>query len=115
MRTALLLLLLASCGPTSVEDLRAEGESEVTKLTQLLRDVETKEDLQRKLPKIKKRYNNIAELVLQVKAIPDIPLDPEPSAAGDELFGELARLYEMPGCRELIESAQGDAIHELTR
>jgi nitric oxide reductase activation protein len=99
-----------------MEDLRAEGDSEVTKLTEILREVETKEDLQAKLPKIKKEYHRIAQLVLEVRQIQEkSPEFLEPSQAGDELFAELARLYEMPGCRELIELAQNDAIQKLTQ
>ena len=110
------VILLTSCGPMSMEDLRAQADAEVSKLTEVLREVDTKDDLQNNLPKIKKGFNKIAELVLQVRAIPDkSPEFLEPSQVGDELFAELARLYEMPGGRDLIETAQNDAIHRLTQ
>jgi len=109
------VILLTSCGPMSMEDLRAQADAEVSKLTEILREVDTKDDLQNILPKIKKGFNKIAELVLQVRAIPDKSPDfLEPSQAGDELFAELARLYEMPGGRDLIETAQNEAIHRLS-
>ncbi len=115
-RLSLLLLLLTSCGPMTMKDVRAEADAEVSKLTKVLREVDSKDDLITRLPKIKKGFNQIAELVLEVRSIQEkSPEFLEPSAAGDELFAELARLYEMPGGRALIETAQNDAIHRLTQ
>ena len=109
-----LLLLLASCGPSSISDLRVVGDAETLKFANLLHKIDTKDDLQRNLPKVRKSYLRIAELIVQVKEFHDA-IDTEPSAASDRLFAELARLYEMPGCRELMESAQGDALALLKR
>jgi hypothetical protein len=108
------LFLMAACGPMSLDDLRAEGDCELTKMTEILKEVDTKEALIAKLPKIKKGFNRIAELVISVRSIQEKTADDmHPSAAADELFTELARLYEMPGCRDLIEVAQNDAIQTL--
>jgi|SRR3990167_3665422 len=109
----LFLAFLASCSPSSWEDLRAEGEAETKKLAHLLQGINTKDELQKELPKVKKRLNRMADLVIQVRALKE--LSPmlgfsEPSEASDELFAQLARLYEMPGCRELIERAQDEPI-----
>ena len=41
--------------------------------------------------------------------------EPEPSPESEQLFIELARLYEMAGGKELIESAQTDAVLRLKR
>ena len=72
---------------------------------------ESKEDLQKALPQLKERFNQIAELLIEVRKMPKEEL--EPSLASEQLFAELARLYEMPGGREQIESAQKDAIQNL--
>ena len=106
------LLLLTACGPMTQDDLSSEASTQCTKLTQILREIDNKDDLIKNLPKIKKRYDKIADLVIQVREIPD-KTEKEPSGASDDLFVELARLYEIPGCRELIESVQMDAIHRL--
>jgi hypothetical protein len=99
-----------------MEDLRAEGEFETSKLVRILRVVETKEDLQKSLPKIKKRLNRIATLAVSVRSVADKSGGSlEPSTSGDELFVELARLYELPGCRDLLESAQSESISLLNR
>ena len=65
---------------------------ELTKMTDILRDVDSKDELIGKLPKIKKGFNRIADLLIQVRSIQDKSLEAmEPSQAADELFGELAR------------------------
>ena len=103
------LLFLTGCAPSSISDLRVMGEAETLKLAKLLHKIDTKDDLQRNLPKVKKSYLRIAELMVQVREFHDA-IDTEPSGASDQLFAELARLYEMPGCRELMESAQNEAL-----
>jgi hypothetical protein len=106
-----ILLLLIGCSPSTLADLRCEGEAQTKKLAQELRQIENKDDLQRALPRLKKRFTKIADLIVEVRKYP--PEASEPSAASEELFAELARLYEMPGGRELIEVAQREAIHRL--
>jgi hypothetical protein len=110
----ILLLLLVSCGSPNLEDLRAQAEREVKQLTQVLKAIDTKEDLVRDLPKVRKRFTRIAELAVTVRELPEKSVG-EPMEVGDQLFMELARLYELPGCRELIESAQADAVARLMR
>ncbi len=109
----LTFLFLCSCSPSSLEDLRYEGESQTKKLALELRAVESKEDLQKTLPKLKKRFNKIAELLVEARSFSKG--ESEPSFASEQLFAEMARLYEMPGGRELIESAQMEAIQRLKR
>lgn len=106
-----ILIFLVSCGPATVADLRYEGEAQTRKLAADLRTIETKEDLQKAVPRLKKRFNKIADLLVEAREFPK--LDSEPSYASEQLFAELARLYEMPGGRELIESAQTEAIRRL--
>lgn len=107
----LIFLILASC--SSFEDLRYEGEIETRKLAAELRVIETKEELQKAVPRLKKRFNRIADLILEARSLQGE--EAEPTAASEELFIELARLYEIAGGRELIESAQADAILRLKR
>lgn len=145
----LIFLFLTSCAPTSLAELRSEGEAQTRKLVQELRAVESKEDLQEAIPRLKKQFNKLADLAVESRSFTHpgspsgssergLPLhfvrrgeaaygrrggtdaspsvgreESEPSMASEELFAELARLYEMPGGRELIEMAQRDAIHRL--
>ncbi|HEX2582693.1 MAG TPA: hypothetical protein VHL30_01095 [Chlamydiales bacterium] len=110
----ILCFLFSACGPSSASDLRVVGEAETGKLAALLHNIDTKDDLQRNLPKVRKSYLRIAEIVLQVRKFPEA-INTEPSTASDQLFTELARLYEMPGCRALMESAQDEALALLNR
>jgi hypothetical protein len=105
---------LVSCSPCSFDELRCDGEAETKKFTDELRKIQTKDDLSRSLPKIKKRFNKIAGILIELAEYQK--KDPEPiSRAGDELFIEMARIYEIPGGREAIESCQSEAVHSLDR
>ncbi len=107
-----ILAALAGCAPSSYEELRWEGEAETRKLAAELKALDTKEELAAALPRIKKRYNRIASILAEARKFRDRTAD-EPSLASEELFAELARLYEIPGGRELIETAQTEAISRL--
>lgn len=105
------LIFLASCGPATFDDLRFEGEAQIRLLAKELRSIETKEDLQRATVRLRKRYNKIADLLIEAKEYSCER--EEDSLASEELFLELARIYEMPGGREGIEFAQSQAVHRL--
>lgn len=113
MRWMILFVCLAGCSPTTLEDLRLEGEAETKKLTKELRAIETKEQLQKAKPKVKKRFDRIADVLIQVRKLPLDETSFEPTEAGEALFVEMARLYEIPGGREILESAQNDAVRRL--
>lgn len=102
---------LASCAPSTLEDLRIEGEAQTRLLAAMLRKIETKEDLQKANSRLRKRFSQIADLLIEAKKF-SCP-ETEPSIASDELFVELARIYEMPGGREGIERAQAEAVQKL--
>lgn len=106
----LIAFLLFGCSPSTFQDLRIEAEAETRRLAQELKAIETKEDLVRAIPRLKKRYSRLADLLIEARKYQE---KGEPSLASEELFIELARLYELPGGRELIESAQTAAIRRL--
>lgn len=108
-----IFLFLASCGPASLADLRYEGEFQTKKLAEELRAIESKEELQKAIPKLRKRFNKIADILIEVRSF--AKEEAEPSFASEQLFAELARLYEMPGGGELIETAQLEAVQKLNR
>lgn len=104
---------LVGCSPATLEDLRCQGEAETRRLAKELQGIETKEDLQKALPRIKKRFNRIADLLIEVRKFPN-PAPLEPTEASEALFIELARLYEIPGMREAIEGAEEEAVQRLS-
>ena len=109
-------LFLVSCGSPSIRDLRGEGEAETRKLAGILAEIETKDQLQKKISKIQNSYSRVADLMIQLRHLgKGAALESDPSECSDELFVELARLYEMPGCRRLLEAAQEDAIQRLKK
>lgn len=116
MRKILFLLqafFLAACSPATLEDLASQGEAETRLLAEELHRIETKEELKRRLPRLRKRYNRIAKLLIDLRKFSNPP-PVEPTLASEKLFIELARLYEIPGAREIIESAESEAVHRLS-
>ncbi len=110
------ILLCISCSPSSAQDFRMDGERQTKELVRELRSVRTYGELQAAVPKLRKRFDALADLMLQAREF--LLRQPEgvffgPSSASDELFAELARLYELPGGKELIESAQAEALARL--
>jgi hypothetical protein len=114
MKRWLFLLILCGCTPESLEDVRAQGEAETRRLVFIFRSIDSKSDLEKNWLAIQKQYSKIADLVLALRKISDkTASNQEVSPYAEELFLELARLYELPGCKELIESAQGEAIRKM--
>src|SRR5271155_3128468 len=106
-----IFLLLAACAPANLKELRCEGEEQMRKLSSVLKKMETIEDVQKGSKKLKKYFNRIGELLIETRHFPPqvepAPVEPEGrTAAGEALFAELARVYEIPGARSLIEAAQ---------
>ena len=92
--------------------LRCEGESEAKKLAVELRGIESVEALIKASPRIKKRFDKIGDLLLKAGKFPDSGPS-EFTSVSEELFAELARIYEMPGGREAMEKAEADALRRL--
>jgi len=103
---------LVACSPATLEDLVSQGEAETRLLAEELHCIETKEELKRRLPRLRKRFNRIANLLIDLRKFSNLPPG-EPTLASEKLFIELARLYEIPGAREIIESAQSEAVHTI--
>ena len=107
-----LLLLLNACS-VSLRDIRSEVDAEITKLVLDLQSVENKEDLQKRSTYIKKRFTRIADLLIDTRNCEQVSA--QPSVVAEALFVELARLYEMPGVRDLLETLQEEAVHKLDK
>ena len=117
MRLLILFVgILTACAPSSMEDFRNEGERAARAMTRELRQIQTRDDLQAELPALRRKFLQMSDLLLKVRAFrskhPESIASP-PSFASDELFAELSRIYEVPGGQELIESAQLEAIEKL--
>jgi hypothetical protein len=105
--------LFAACSPSSLQDIRYEADSEMAKLVLDLQLVGSKEDLQKRSARIKKRFNRMADLLIETRNFEQSASETSPTA--EALFVELARLYEIPGVRDLIENLQEEAVHRLDK
>ena len=110
---AFFLACLVSCGPSSLQDLRCEADSEMKKLAKELEEIKTKDDLQNLSARIKKKFTRLGLLLVETRKFAGA--SPEPSPVAEALFAELARLYEIPGARETIENLQEEAVHLLDK
>ena len=111
--SCLSLLGIHGCSPVTLEDLRYQSEAEMKKLVIELRGIQSKEDVQRASKRLKKRFNQMAKLLIAARKFPNVESDS--SSVGEELFVEFARIYEIPGARDVIESIQVEAVHALGR
>lgn len=105
---------MSGCAPSSAEEFYREGEAATASLTEEMRRIHSKEELESAVPKLRKKYLRIAKLVLaagEIAAKGEKPL--LACQASDELFAEIARLYELPGGRELLISAQAESLKLL--
>lgn len=110
-----LLLLLMSCSPTNLNELRSEVDAQMKQLTEELREMGSKDDVLRSSKKLKKRFNKIAQILISSRQFEAGCEEKLENRIGEELFTELARLYEIPGVREAIEATQSDAIRALDK
>ncbi len=114
-----LTLLMTSCFVSSEEEFRLKGQRIVREITLVLKGVENHEELQAATPQLKKQFKKLANVLVEVRMFrgehPQYLWKKEPLHESEELFAELARLYEIPGCREIIERSQVDAVYALLR
>lgn len=111
--SCLSLVGILSCSPVSLEDLKCQSDAEMKKLLVELQCIQSKEDVQRSSKRLKKRFNQMAKLLIAARKFPNVESDS--SSIGEELFVEFARIYEIPGARDSIESIQVEAVHALGR
>jgi hypothetical protein len=119
--TFLLICLLFSfgCSPGSLDDYQKEGESVCRTLTNELKDIETRDDLVKALPKLKKRFHHLVDVVIEARTFQeghpeeknDLSFDSH--QASEALKSELKRIYQIEGGRELVENAQREALIRL--
>lgn len=120
-----LVFVLGGCGTSSLEEFQYEGEAQCRKLVKILEKVETREELARALPELKKQFNALSALAVKAKeyqrAHPEEgEIDPcyfdHPYA--DALKEELLRIYRIEEGRAMIEKAEREAlitIHSLKK
>jgi len=116
----LAVVFLWGCAPSSMEEYRREGEALCRSFMQDLQKIETREDLVKAIPKIKRHYEEIADLIIQAQNFKKEhlgeavdPWDSSDMLASEALMFELKRIYRMEGGKELMENAQKEALFRL--
>lgn len=114
------LLCLTGCSSNSLEQYQYDGEALCKALVKELREIRTREELARELPRVKKGFEAITALIIEAKEYQRKHPGEEGSDPADfehpyaeELKEELTRLCMLEGGRELIERAQKEALIRL--
>ncbi len=112
LKRALIFLLLCACSPKSSEEFLSQSEEKCSELVAILEKSESLDDLLKVENELKKKFNEIATLMVQSRKFHEKhpsnhPVKPIASSAA--LLDELKRIYAIKGGREVIERAQSDA------
>lgn len=113
------LMVLFGCQPTCLEDFQAEGGALARTLLKDLREIESREDLTRIEPLLKKDFEKLVDLIIlsrnfQLKN-PELELSFQNINASLNLSlkEELKRVYEIEGGRECVERSQRESMLKL--
>ncbi len=113
-RYLFLAFLFAACAPVTVEDFHREGEVAAKILAEEMRKIQSQDDLRAAIPKLRRGYVRLARLAISARELEERGVEPlMASQSNDELYAEVARLYELPGGKELLIAAQRDALKLL--
>ena len=117
---SVIAIMLSACAPSSMEEFRREGEAISRNFTLQLQKVETREDLVEMLPKIKKCYEEIVDLMIDLSAFKERHFGEAVDAwyasdqlASETLMIEMQRIYRLEGGKELMEDAQKESLFRL--
>lgn len=111
---------LSSCSPNSLEEFRYEGESRCKELIETLQKIHNRDELVRAEPLLKKKFEDLVNLMIRAREFQENHPDEEPSLPlssenirSAQLEEELRRIYALEGGREIIERAQQEALVRL--
>ena len=121
---AILLIIccqLTACGPSSQRDFRQEGQAISRELIRELDQIQGRDELLAAQDRLERLYQAIVDCMIEAQELAEeqglapLPQSPEDRALSDRLRESLARVYEMDGGREIVESAQREALIRLDR
>ncbi|MCX6990298.1 MAG: hypothetical protein NTX49_04450 [Chlamydiae bacterium] len=121
--TAILLCcgyILVGCSPGSLSDYRHEGESACRDIIGDLQSIETREDVARLEPVLKRKFEKLVSVIIEARQFqikyPEealaLPVELE-SDVSDLLKDELQRVYRIEGGKEIVERAQRESMLRL--
>ncbi|HSX03631.1 MAG TPA: hypothetical protein VLG76_02765 [Rhabdochlamydiaceae bacterium] len=113
------MLLIYGCSPDSLDNYQKEGQLFCRHLAKDLKKIHTREELVKSELLIKKKFDELVELIIdarqyQMKHPDEYVVAGEENPFSDELLFELKRIYgNIEGGREIIERAQKEALIRL--
>jgi len=119
LHSLILLIVFAGCSPSSTQEYRQEGEAMCRQLTKELQQVQSRDDLIKMTPHLKKRFAQFAELMMQARAFERehageaMPDDDGDSLASEALMEEMKRIYRIEGGRKIVEDSQAESLFAL--
>lgn len=116
---SVLLVIASGCSPESYDDFQREGERWSKEMSYELDQIQTREELVEKLPRIQKLYDEFAELFVEVRGYQleqrGDEIQQYQNNASKQLSASLKRIYTLEGGRELMERAQKEALEKIDR
>lgn len=115
--TLFFCLVFYGCSPDSLEDYQKEAQYLLRSIAEDLEEVKTKEDLNRIYPKLVRKFDKLATLLMEVdssqkglreKGIMDF-------TGSQKLLFQMKRIYQIHGAREVMEKAQIRALKRLAQ
>jgi hypothetical protein len=110
--------VIISCGPSSLDDFREEGEGISRKLTKELALIHTRHELLASQIHLTALFNELVDVIIAAQEFRYTHPDSEPLAYHDivlseQLRNELNRIYGLEEGRKIIERCQEDALDRL--
>lgn len=116
----MLLLLLAGCRTQSPQQLSQNTAAVTERMLALLGQIETRQDCLAREEDLEKLYLAYAELIIKAEQLLERKaaeglVFPSDDQLSESLRAELLRVYDIDGCREIVERAQEEAMHKLVK
>lgn len=115
-------LFLSSCSPNSQEDFQLETQAVCRILTEQLQTVKSRDELIDKMSGLKKNFNRLVDILIEARTYqtehPELVWNAAAVVQQDwseALQGEMRRIYNLEGGKELIEEAQRPSLLRLDR
>ncbi len=112
----LLLLFLAGCAPSSLEDYQREGSALCRQLAVDLQKIHNREELARALPQIEKQFEKFVDLMIEARTFQQKHPEDASLYESDEseiLRAQLQRVCALEGGLDAMEKAQREALLRL--
>lgn len=111
-----IISLLCGCNIHSLDDFRHEAEGVCRALVEEFQRVETREDLLKSEAKLRRLFDELADLIITAQRYQKNHLDEAPLLSNsyeEPLLEEMLRIYRIEGGREIVERAQRESLIRL--